>query len=547
MTVTTTVTAVTINGDGSATIFPFSPMIITENDDLKVTKVDTNGDETVLAEGSTSTTYSVQVNDLPNTGSITYPATGGTPLASGEKLVISRDIELVQETVLRNQGPYLPAVQEAVYDRFMLIIQDISEKVARSLKLKIGDDLAGAEIEMEREAGKFLRWDDSATTIIASEASVTTIASAADDTTPVDVSLTSGSPGVKTEYSRGDHRHLLPTVSVAKGGTGATDAATARTNLGLGSASVEDAGNTLLQLPFNDDIQRMEHRYNDSTGSAGNYNLTPIGASPTAYVAGQKFIFRANHANTGAVNLDVASLGDKDVKKITASGGSTPQELVAGDIFTNQIVEVVYDGTQFIVTSALPQASAGTGGWVVLSVVDPNGETNIDFDETLITNTYDVYQIVCSGIRFSGDQAQPSLRVGTGDPTTFVTTASYDTVVHSIDDVSVNNIYRASAVTSIHLWDNTSNNERVGNSSGETWSCRILIHEPRPVASKVTDTMFELTANYVNALNNTHSLVGTGRFDSVAPVTGIRLFEQGGDTWGGSSGKIVLMGMSNSV
>jgi len=70
-------------------------------------------------------------------------------------------------------------------------------------------------------------------------------------------------------------------------------------------------------------------------------------ASPTltAYAAGQRFVFISAGANTGAVTLNVNSVGAVAVKKGTASAA-----LAAGDIPSGALVEVVYltsPSTQF--------------------------------------------------------------------------------------------------------------------------------------------------------------------------------------------------------
>ena len=67
-------------------------------------------------------------------------------------------------------------------------------------------------------------------------------------------------------------------------------------------------------------------------------SLTP---SLAAYAAGQMFYFVAAGDNTGAVTLNVNSLGAKSITKV----GTTA--LVAGDIKSGQTVAVIYDGTRF--------------------------------------------------------------------------------------------------------------------------------------------------------------------------------------------------------
>ena len=71
-------------------------------------------------------------------------------------------------------------------------------------------------------------------------------------------------------------------------------------------------------------------------------SLTP---SLAAYAAGQMFYFVAAGDNTGAVTLNINSLGAKNVTK----NGTTA--LTAGDIKSGQTVVVIYDGTRFQVTS----------------------------------------------------------------------------------------------------------------------------------------------------------------------------------------------------
>ena len=66
----------------------------------------------------------------------------------------------------------------------------------------------------------------------------------------------------------------------------------------------------------------------------------------TAYDAGQLFYFIAAGANTGAVTLNINSLG---AKSITRDGATA---LAAGDINSGEMVVVIYDGTRFQMINA---------------------------------------------------------------------------------------------------------------------------------------------------------------------------------------------------
>jgi hypothetical protein len=69
-----------------------------------------------------------------------------------------------------------------------------------------------------------------------------------------------------------------------------------------------------------------------------------------AYAAGQMFYFVATGDNTGAVTLNIDSLG---AKAVTRDGSVA---LAAGDIKSGEVVVVVYDGTRFQVVSQLNSA-----------------------------------------------------------------------------------------------------------------------------------------------------------------------------------------------
>jgi len=159
MTVATQTKSVTANGNDSATTFSFSPIVIFASTDLVVTRVNAAGVETVLSEGSTSTTYSVSVSSYPGTGSITYPASGGTPLPTGESLVMKRVLTLEQQTDLENQGGYDAEVLETQLDKLLMIDLQQQEEIDRSMKMPIGQ---GASVSAELPvpvADRVLGWN----------------------------------------------------------------------------------------------------------------------------------------------------------------------------------------------------------------------------------------------------------------------------------------------------------------------------------------------------------------------------------------------------
>lgn len=85
---------------------------------------------------------------------------------------------------------------------------------------------------------------------------------------------------------------------------------------------------------------KNETFYAADAGANDTYAITMTPA-PAAYVTGMIVFFKANTANTGACTLNVNTLGAKTIKKNYNS------DLADNDILANQLVAVIYDGTNF--------------------------------------------------------------------------------------------------------------------------------------------------------------------------------------------------------
>lgn len=138
----------------------------------------------------------------------------------------------------------------------------------------------------------------------------------------------------------------VPTANLPMGGYKHTNVNTASARTEYARASqVQDGALTYLSSVSGADT---------ITASA------PIGLS--AYAAGQEFHFVAAGDNTGAVTLNINSLGAKDVTK----RGTTA--LASGDIKSGQVVLVEYDGTRFQVVSQVDDAVRRTGDQTIAGV-----------------------------------------------------------------------------------------------------------------------------------------------------------------------------------
>jgi hypothetical protein len=103
------------------------------------------------------------------------------------------------------------------------------------------------------------------------------------------------------------------------------------TGMGNGSAATDSAT-----------IAQVQNSFGSFLTVSGTDTITAsVSPSLTAYATGQMFAFVAANTNTGAVTINISSLGAKSITKT----GTTA--LVAGDLTANYLYVVVYDGTQF--------------------------------------------------------------------------------------------------------------------------------------------------------------------------------------------------------
>jgi len=139
------------------------------------------------------------------------------------------------------------------------------------------------------------------------------------------------------------------------------------TGLGTGSAATDSAN-----------VSQVQSSYGSFLTASGTDTITAtVSPSLTAYAVGQMFAFVAANTNTGAVTINISSLG---AKAITKSGTTA---LIASDLTANYLYVIVYDGTQFqlvgvssstfatltvtgVLTlsgSGVQMTSSGTGAW----------------------------------------------------------------------------------------------------------------------------------------------------------------------------------------
>jgi hypothetical protein len=111
---------------------------------------------------------------------------------------------------------------------------------------------------------------------------------------------------------------------------------------------------------------------NGSISSSGSSSAYVLAASRTisAIAAGDSFIFKANHASTGATTIAIDGLATKSVKKLH------DQAIAANDIESGSICHIVYDGTNFQLISSL--AASGLASVVADTTPQLGGQLDVN-------------------------------------------------------------------------------------------------------------------------------------------------------------------------
>lgn len=144
-----------------------------------------------------------------------------------------------------------------------------------------------------------------------------------------------------------------------------------------------------------------------STGSANAQVVGSVVPLNFSLAVGKRIVFVPGFTNTGATTFNVNGAGATNVFRMSPDG---PQALTGGEIITNNVVEAVYDGTQFELLSANTQfggagtrltlASATTTdlGTAATHNISISGVTTITSFGSSASVTFPLYQVQFQGM-----------------------------------------------------------------------------------------------------------------------------------------------------
>jgi len=124
-----------------------------------------------------------------------------------------------------------------------------------------------------------------------------------------------------------------------------SNAATGNLNIGSNRLTAVADGTAKTDAATVNQLQSNAPAFQATDTGTANAHVIALSPAITAYAAGQAITFKSGAASTTSSTLNVNGLGVKTIKK------KNDQNIAAGDIESGSIVTVVYDGTNFQMTS----------------------------------------------------------------------------------------------------------------------------------------------------------------------------------------------------
>ena len=328
MTISSTTNRKSFAGNGITTAFSTSPVVFFDTSDLQVYLTNTSTQVSVLQTLNTQYTVS-------GGGGAAGTVTMATAPPSGYTLVVLRSLPLTQPTDLVNNSVNDAEVTEAAFDRTTFQIQQLDERIDRTLQIAPGSTLTGSELPAP-DANKYLRWNATGDALVNANilTAGTVVTTAFTDTLLDDgtsnaflttLTATRAETGATAETVLDKLRERATFGDFGAVGDGATDDSTAVTNAFASGLRLDGLGKTYavsgnFTLPDNCYLENAAFKQltpNNSsrrtltkTSGTGNMTLRNVvvnknGATTDGTIADAAGIWLANIDNVLLDNVEV--------------------------------------------------------------------------------------------------------------------------------------------------------------------------------------------------------------------------------------------------
>ncbi len=325
MTVSSTQSRKDYAGDGATTQFTV-PYFFIENADVVATLRSTGGTETTWTEG---TEYTLTGAGNPSGGTLTAVSTGTdyTP-QSGETLVIKRKEQFTQPSDFAVAGALPSETIEEGYDRAVMLAQQLSEDLGRTVRLAETSPTTTELIIPEPEADKVLSWNSTGDNLTNGP----TVAQITQASTKADQAADSATAAAN---------------SASAAANSASAAATSETNAAASATAAANSAKTVFMIAIGDETTAI------TTGTAKvtfrmpfALTLTAVRASLTAASTSGIPTFDINEGGTSILSTKITIDANEKTSKTAATAAVISDTALADDAEMTIDIDVAGTGAK---------------------------------------------------------------------------------------------------------------------------------------------------------------------------------------------------------